>query len=340
MFSNLLKLYKNSSINTPTEDFTTEVLAGILNSNQGILDAFVNTALKIEGVNFKVETQKHFNNCIIDMVFENDDTLCFLENKVNSPEGHKQLLKYSNILAEKNKTVFLRYCTKFIDNKSPEDYLPLVNDQFLQLRWVDVYCFFNKQERTYLTSLFITFLKDNDMNTIPEFKIEDIMAFQQFTSTIKKMDACFEIVKPQLESLGGSAPFVQNSQLSLFRSYPLVKKNVLSEGYSELTIAFDFEEEDEVRVHVQCLCTERNKNFNEFKNIIESNSHNLGPDIRHRNQDGWFWAFFQKNLSDFLSEDNPQKEITDWFKLKIEMWKEFMKSTEDSLEWTHLKKPS
>ena len=117
MFSNLLKLYKSASKNTPTEDFTTEVLAGILDSDKLLLEEFVNVVLKIEGSNFTVKTQVHYEKSIIDMVFENKDTLCFLENKVDSSEGHKQLKKYSKILLTNKKIIFLRYCTKFIDKK-------------------------------------------------------------------------------------------------------------------------------------------------------------------------------------------------------------------------------
>lgn len=51
IFERLLRLYKvnKESGKTPLEDFVTEVLAGILQIDQPLLDSFVNEVLLIEG---------------------------------------------------------------------------------------------------------------------------------------------------------------------------------------------------------------------------------------------------------------------------------------------------
>jgi hypothetical protein len=105
MFNNLLKLYKSNTKKTPLEDFTTEVFASILAENNDMLDKFVNDFLHVGGSNFVIVTQKHYSNfkSIVDMVFENETSIIFLENKVDSKERNNQLFKYSNILKENYK---------------------------------------------------------------------------------------------------------------------------------------------------------------------------------------------------------------------------------------------
>ena len=59
------------------------------------------------------------------MVFYNKKVTCFVENKVDSKEGYKQLERYASVLSniiEGNPTqkVYLRYCTKNSDLKEIE----------------------------------------------------------------------------------------------------------------------------------------------------------------------------------------------------------------------------
>ena len=82
IFVNLLRLYSSYSQKTPVEDFTTEVLAGVLQSDPTLLTNFVNQVLEIEGDGFTVTTQVSFSNARIDMVFTNNTTVCFLENNL------------------------------------------------------------------------------------------------------------------------------------------------------------------------------------------------------------------------------------------------------------------
>jgi hypothetical protein len=99
----LSKLFTHSTYRL--EDFTTEVLAGILCSDQTLLDSFVSIVLKIEGSDFKLETQKVYSNSKINMVFFNDRTLCFLENQVVAPINSKRLERYVNGLNEQPKNI-------------------------------------------------------------------------------------------------------------------------------------------------------------------------------------------------------------------------------------------
>lgn len=119
IFSRLLKLYRTNSLKTPFEDFTTEILVGILSENPEILADFVNQVLGIDGSRFQITSQEHFilegfKNCRVDIIIRSDNMLCFLENKIGSQEGNDQLLRYSRVLDEHHgqDVTYLRYCTK------------------------------------------------------------------------------------------------------------------------------------------------------------------------------------------------------------------------------------
>ncbi len=77
------------------KEFTTEVLAGVLRSDQALLDSFVNKVLGIKGKNFVVDTQRLYQDVTVDMVFSNDDTLCFLEHTVQAV-AEKQMTLLEN----------------------------------------------------------------------------------------------------------------------------------------------------------------------------------------------------------------------------------------------------
>lgn len=105
VYLNLLNLYSRQSTasKTPLEDFTTEIFASILSKDDQLLNCFMNTVLKIDGEQFKIKTQQKYDlqddrDCIVDVVIYNESTICFLENKVNSYEGHGQLERYKSVL--------------------------------------------------------------------------------------------------------------------------------------------------------------------------------------------------------------------------------------------------
>lgn len=128
-----------------------------MENDQEVLNLFVNEVIKVEGSNFNINSQKKYNlpediNCIIDIVIENDEVVCFVENKIDSGEGTRQLERYSEVLKgikdTEGKKVFLRYCTKYYDKKD----VSFID--FSQYRWSDVYSFFEKyKENLVITKL-------------------------------------------------------------------------------------------------------------------------------------------------------------------------------------------
>ena len=95
LFVNLLRLYSSHRKKTPWEDFFTEVLAGVLQSDQQLLNDYAHEILKLPEDQFSLLTQARYSDSIIDMVFVGKRCICFVENKIDSPEGYGQLSKYA-----------------------------------------------------------------------------------------------------------------------------------------------------------------------------------------------------------------------------------------------------
>lgn len=149
--------------------------------------------------NFKASTQIRYSlpddvNCIIDLVFKNEDSICFLENKVMANEGDRQLERYAtvleNIKQESGQNVFLRYCTKIYDPKSVQDI------DFYQFRWQRVYEFMKKQEESELITSFLELLRSENMAGTSDFNVGDIMVLKGMIESISKLDEVLDLAKP------------------------------------------------------------------------------------------------------------------------------------------------
>ena len=74
------------------EDFTTEAFAGILNLELDVMCSYATEVLDLPPDEYSIRTQVKYDlendtNCIIDMVVESNNTICFIENKINSERG-------------------------------------------------------------------------------------------------------------------------------------------------------------------------------------------------------------------------------------------------------------
>ncbi|UNL87491.1 PD-(D/E)XK nuclease family protein [Priestia koreensis] len=223
----LLQLYnrQNKSGKTPLEDFVTEIVIGILQSGQQLLDRFVNEVLLIHGHDFKVESQVPFSltfdqNCVINLVFEDTSSICFLENKVASKEGKRQLERYVAVLqnqkSEMKKDTYLRYCTKLYDPQKIKEC------SFYQFRWQRIYEFFDKQEKADLIQAFLELLRGENMAGVKDFSIEDMMTMKGIYSVITKMDEILDLTKGTFTELFGSPyqrDFERLKQIPTFNRY-------------------------------------------------------------------------------------------------------------------------
>ena len=242
VFSRLKELYKKESHGkTPLEDFTTEILIGILEEDSNLRNRYVEEVLKIEndGSDFKIESQKRYilddkgirNICYIDLVISNKNIVCFQENKVNSKEGEghqkKQLTKYDEILQNiEGRTVYLRYCTKRYDPKDNKAY----KSNFKYFRWFDVYSFLEKNcnENQQIID-FLIFMEENNMSKFTDFTFQDIACINSLESIFNKFNEIFDDSILALIS----EIFNKKSTLCYEKGYPVID-NSLTYRYKDL----------------------------------------------------------------------------------------------------------
>tara|TARA_R100000306_G_scaffold12141_1_gene14150 strand:+ start:33024 stop:34061 length:1038 start_codon:yes stop_codon:yes gene_type:complete len=183
VLNNLFKLYHhNNGRRTPLEDFNTEAFAGILNFYPEILNSFACDFLNLPKDTYKVSTQEfyplsQYPNCIVDMVLESEDCICFIENKVNSTEGVEQLDRYQKVLLPiaKKKEIVLRYITKWSDIKK-NNY-----SNFKQYRWYEVADWLQQNFiDNVLVSDYYNFLKSQNMARKKEITTDGVIALKNF----------------------------------------------------------------------------------------------------------------------------------------------------------------
>lgn len=329
-YNRLLKLYKKKkdSRKTPLEDYTTEILVGLLENNPIILKKFINNIMEIPGENFEIQSQRKFYlkddiDCIVDIVIENEDMICFLENKVNSTEGDRQLERYRKVLNDinikKNKSVYLRYCTKYYDKKD------IVAIDFKQIRWMDIYRFLKMQDDDELIKEYLDFLRSEGMFTAGDFNFQDLIVLSNISYTVSKINECLDSVKESFERDFGKSKKTQNNKFWLY------KDKIFGEEYSEIYIGFNVAEDNEkISPYLVCgiYCTNSNSECDRFAKHIENNKKFKYIDISNSRVD----AYFDEPLSNFLSSNNQFEDIEKWFFDRLQIIKEFKDSTND-LDW-------
>ena len=332
----LIKLFgktDNSVAKTPLEDFSTEILVGIFEQNQDMLDSFVNKVLNIEGDNFTITSQKYFihdesPNCRIDIVIKNQETVCFIENKVNSKEGRDQLKRYADIFDNnyKNFNTHLIYCTKHYDKKE------IHRHNFRQIRWSDITKYLLQESKeNELVKDAIAFFKNEGMGVQNMFKTIDLIVMENIKSTINKIyeinDVAKSILTETFEDITISSSDFGN-QIKWQNRYALIIGNVFGEGYSEIGMGLHFDEAPHVILWlwVQDSKKDRNSKMNEFLEAV-----NKSPFENKPNQYVWL----KKELSDFLSINDAEemkREIKEWYQNNLKILCEFINST-PQLEW-------
>lgn len=339
LFSKLLSLHTSP---VPIEKFTTEVLAGVLRSNQVLLDKFVNTVLNIKGNGFKVETQKNYQNIQPDMVFSNTNSLCFLKNKVDYFEGYKQLEKHKMVLEEQPHTlnVYLRYCTQYYEQKDIED----IN--FEQLFWSDIYSFLEQSySENPLVEAFLYFLRENNMNQVAELNADDVVAMSHLDNTLKKMDLCLDSVTAEFSELFGypniGAPKQHKERLrdlGLFKQYHITKEPILHGGggewgWSDIRISFAYNEEP-TQLMVWYWCGRTHSQYNSLKKMAKKHQRWFSNYSGFLLEDtpNWLVIAIKKPLADFESEAKPLQAIQNWLIDTLRVFRKFADKTPE-LHW-------
>ncbi len=331
VFTRLLKLYKTNLSRVPLEDFITELLVAILSQNKKLLDDFANQVLELEGENFQIDSQQHYllvgsQNCRIDVVIKNIDTLCFLESKVEANEGFEQLIRYSKVLdgySPQYKT-YLCYCTKYVSEKAYTDH------NFRQLRWLDIAKFLRKRNDSDLINEYLNFLKDNNMNVDTNFTAVDLLALQNLNPIIFKMQNHLDKIAPAFKKYFGDiakkdvnhnyGQIRVHSRFILHRDSPFG-----TNGGNEIGAGFSFK--DTPMLMVWIWCGDKNSKFIDYKRIPQDKTNEFTISVGHPDV-----LELKKPLSDFISKENMDIEIEKWFEESFSKVREFANSTRE-LEW-------
>jgi len=336
IYERLLSLYSKSGggNKTPLEDFTTELLVGTLEKDKEVLDKYVNDVLKVDGAGFSIKSQGRYYldddiNCIVDIVIENDEHVCFVENKVNSCEGERQLERYTKVLnninKEQGKEIHLRYCTKYYDLKENN-----FNIDFEQFRWCDIYKYLEQfGEENKLIEEFLIFLRGEDMASAGTFNYEDLMTMKTIYSTIAKMNECLDNIKPKLTETFGKPyerDFERLKEIPCYNAYNMWSENIMGEeGFSTVIVGFFFDDgEESIGLPFAQVNLKVSSNNNKYEAI--KNKENEAKEIFDTNYStsNIFEYSFRKPLSDFISSEKQTEEICEWFEDKINKVKDFI----------------
>ncbi len=351
-------MYQSHSSKTPMEDFTTELLRGVLASNQELTDAFVQHFFKVEETGFSIEAQKSYPeyNSKVDMVFENQNTLIFLENKIYSEEnyagdesGNAQLDKYADILASQSKKKYMGYCTKFLDIKDARKY-QCKNVDFVQFRWSCLYLYLNENLIIFNDGLIISFLKylkDQGMSKPSEFIIEDLSAMKRLPYFMRAMEECFALARPEFERLFGDLPIKPINRDTQANFHGILKQIIwhnryaihckpLLNGDKTASVWLKFQMGDSEWqspfVCVQFFIEKTHPQYVSVRSDLDLNKDLLHGSDFYENNWGSYLEF-KKSLSDFISNKNQFNSIKIWFEEMLSILHEYMTSSSTQLMW-------
>lgn len=332
MFNQIFNLFKRNTNKTPLEDYTTELFVGTLNNDINLKHKFCKDFLGLKSNTFRINTQVYYplddkQNCIVDVVIKGENELCFIENKVNSKEGFIQLERYSEVLDKYHKDGFttkLTYCTKKSEPKE------ITKHSFVQFKWHDVSEFFKKNSKEQITKLFIEFLNQNDMSTDMTIKGIHISTLENAANIFRVIDKNIDNVTEVFsDKFGDLKDLRKNSQFKTqiydhericVMATPINK----SRGESEILYGFEFKG----NLISQIYLDKGNEFHDRFVQEIKKQS-TLKCDV-------FDWGsviYIDKNLGEFLNDEDSENKIEEWFLDSFTILEKFMVDTKDVIEW-------
>jgi|JI10StandDraft_1071094.scaffolds.fasta_scaffold19614_2 hypothetical protein len=315
LFDKLLNLYGQGS-RTPLEDFTTEILAATLESDENFKQNFINEILRIEGDDYHIQTQSIYLDARIDLVFENSKNICFLENKVESTENKGQLNKYKNILLklkkEKGKNVYLRYCTKYYESKKMD--FPF----FGYFRWLDIAKLIHTKYKNEISlpqnllSHFYVFLQNNDMAEEIELNTDDIKTMEKMKGLLRKITDITIQNKSEFEKYFGKSGQSNLNDSQMYNRFIIYCSDTFLNG--DIGIGFEWGEEPKIVAWI----TWRKYEYTEKIKIIEESCTRYENFKKSSASDKDNFRYeYSKRLAEFTGS-NINSQIGEWFRNNID----------------------
>lgn len=238
LFQNLLRLYPNFGVRTPTEDFFTEVVAHLLQSRPALTLDWLKQLRIADGeyASMRVKTQATFasaqegepsNRLDILIELETDQGALdwvIIESKIDAPEGTDQLRRYASILANRDdlRRRSLVYITKDHD---PKDGAALLGDSyaaivFRQTRWHEFYHLVKRQPHDGMIEEVVRFMEDLGMAMDNVFSPAAIGTMVNLRSTLALMDSVLAGEVPdRMKSLFGKADFSLRTRIGYLEDW-------------------------------------------------------------------------------------------------------------------------
>lgn len=238
LFQNLLRLYPNFGVRTPTEDFLTEVAAHLLQAHPALTVEWLKQLGIADGsyASVRVKTQPTFASTQesepsnrLDILIELETDLgaldwVIIESKIDAPEGADQLRRYASILANRDglRQRSLVYITKDHD---PKDGAALLGDSyaavvFRQTRWHEFYHLVKRQPHDGMIEEVVRFMEDLGMAMVNVFSPAAIGTMVNMRSTLALMDSVLTGEVPdRMKSLFGRVDFSSRTRIGYLEDW-------------------------------------------------------------------------------------------------------------------------
>lgn len=196
--------YRQRDNHSPLENFLTEIFSFCIEADFNFRKDFFTKILNVtfEKTDINISTQEDY---LIygrpDIEITYDTTAILIECKVEANERKNQLKDYASILTEL-KTNFSQlhvvFLTKYFEHKEIADN----RVQLHLIRWFEVYELIS-ENHNQITQQLKSFLKEQNMEKVKNFTIQDLLAMKTITETITKMDELLEQFKPEFGKIFG-----------------------------------------------------------------------------------------------------------------------------------------
>ncbi|MEH2389388.1 MAG: PD-(D/E)XK nuclease family protein [Nostoc sp.] len=343
LFTNLLNLHSGSK---PREDFFTEIVAYFLSLNNDILLGWLKHHSIISDDNYssiKISTQQehqalaiHTEDSRLDIAVELSTGLStdiiFIESKIGSTEGWRQLEKYAEILSNlpNVRHRILIYITRDYDPKE-EIKTPAFNLEpkvsFYQLRWHQFYARLQQHATDILAQEILIFMRNNKMSQNNQFSSVDLLTMVNFNKTLNLMESTLNEEVQQKFKLAfggvikGAASRTQWKWEERYIIYTHLSPSTwdlwCGLGYlglnpSNLT---DYPYLG-ILLHVSPRFGQRSKIIESMQKIINDKP-NIWTPINLKVLPAWSGIFYRKSLQEFLSEKDQLSAIKLFFQESI-----------------------
>lgn len=331
IFSRLSSLRKITDKNQE-EDFLTEIFAFILENDSELLKNFLKEFSIInDSKHFEVKSVKtqysvkkileyqQDTNSRIDLVVTLENHLIFIENKVDSTAGENQLKKYAEQLDSlkcTNKTlIFLtKNFEKISETYIKENCINPMHINIICIRWYQVYELLKQNiSNSIFVKHFVNYLEDMNINLATQFSPSDLTTMNSMSKVLKMME---ETVYGRVKDT-----FLDKIKLKYRQNQPEIQVRDQSRytyihygAGLHITFGFYFNTYGSTypTVGIEVWRDPKSENFQELSKImaqilIDDNKWKSWGNIDNANI--WAQIFINKNITDFLNNDNHLLEI-------------------------------